>query len=132
MIVALSLAVALLAGAAHQPLDCADPQAQQEMNRCAALDFERADAALNAAWSAAIAFARSDDAAGGIQGDDRPSGEARLREAQRAWLVFRDAHCALEAYEMRGGSAEPLLYNGCRARITAERTAQLRALFIDR
>jgi uncharacterized protein YecT (DUF1311 family) len=124
--------LAVLASATSQPADCADPQTQHDMNRCAALDFERADAALNALWPDAIAYVRARDESPPLEGDRGPSGEIRLREAQRAWILFRDAHCAVEAYEMRGGSAEPLLYNGCRARITEARTRQLRALILDR
>ena len=53
---------------------------------------------------------RSDREAGGrIEGDDRPGDEATLREAQRAWVAFRDAHCRLEGYEARGGTMEPLV-----------------------
>jgi uncharacterized protein YecT (DUF1311 family) len=58
--------------------------------------------------------------------DVRPTTEAKLREAQRAWIVFRDAHCTVEGYDQaRGGSMEPMVYHGCRARLTRERTRQL-------
>jgi uncharacterized protein YecT (DUF1311 family) len=123
------LAFALLA--AQEPQwNCADPQAQQEMNACAQIDFERADAELNAEYRAAIAHARDadrTDAAARLPSDDRPGDEATLREAQRAWVAFRDAHCRLQGYEARGGSMEMMLYDGCRAAFTRARTAQLRA-----
>jgi uncharacterized protein YecT (DUF1311 family) len=127
----LQLAIALIAAqAAPGPQwHCEDPQAQIEMNACAALDFERADAELNAEYRAAIADARRTDRSpdnGRAPGDDRPGEEATLREAQRAWVVFRDATCRLEGYGERGGSIEPMVYDGCRARLTRERTAQLR------
>jgi uncharacterized protein YecT (DUF1311 family) len=126
MILAVMLA---LLGAQEPQWNCADPQAQSEMNACAAIDFARADAELNAEYRAAIAHARASDreTSGRAEGDDRPGDEATLREAQRAWVVFRDAHCRLEGYEARGGSMEPLVYNSCRAEITRARTAQLRA-----
>lgn len=124
-------AFALLA--AQQPAgdewNCEDPQAQVEMNACAALDFERADAELNAAYRGAIADARANDRgpdSGRPEWDDRPGEEATLREAQRGWLAFRDAHCRLEGYSERGGSLEPLVYESCRAGLTRGRTAQLR------
>lgn len=108
--------------------NCADPQAQSEMNACAAIDFERADAELNREYRAAIAHARAADReeSGRIEGDDRPGEEATLREAQRAWVTFRDAHCRLRGYEARGGSMESMLYDGCRAALTRDRIAQLR------
>jgi uncharacterized protein YecT (DUF1311 family) len=50
-----------------------------------------------------------------------------LRDAQRAWVTFRDAHCTLQGYnDARGGSMEPMSFNICRASVTRERTAQLR------
>jgi uncharacterized protein YecT (DUF1311 family) len=97
------------------------------MNMCAEIDFERADADLNAAWRDAIAEARASDREIDRQYDQRPTEEAKMREAQRAWLVFRDAQCTVEGYgEARGGSMEPMVYSGCRARLTRERIVQLR------
>lgn len=52
--------------------------------------------------------------------------ETRLRESQRAWITFRDAECALRASVMEGGSAQPLIENGCRAALTRERNMHLR------
>lgn len=124
----LAMALALLA--AQEPRwNCADPQSQSEMNACAAIDFERADAELNTEYRAAIAHARDADRTdtARLPSDDRHGDEATLREAQRAWVAFRDAHCRLEGYEARGGSMESMLYDGCRAALTRQRTAQLRA-----
>ena len=51
-----------------------------------------------------------------------------LRAAQRAWITFRDAACAAEGYQMHGGSAEPMVIYGCRARLTEARLADLQYL----
>ena len=129
MIPALFLAVALQGSidARAREFHCADPQTQLEMNMCAGLDFERADAELNAVWREAVAGARAADAELDRRYDQRPTTEAKLREAQRAWLVFRDAHCTVQGYdEARGGSMEPMVYGSCRAALTRRRTAQLR------
>jgi uncharacterized protein YecT (DUF1311 family) len=120
---------ALLLAAQEPEWNCENPQAQQEMNYCAGIDFERADAELNAEYRAAIAHARQadrTDAAARLPSDDRPGDEATLRDAQRAWVGFRDAHCRLQGYEARGGSMESMLYDGCRAALTRARTAELR------
>lgn len=122
-----TLLTALLAtqSAGEAEWNCADPRAQNEMNACAAIDFESADAALNDAWRELIAGAREADREIDRRYDRRPTSEARLREAQRAWLVFRDSHCSYESYESRGGSMEPMLYQGCRAALTRARIRQL-------
>lgn len=124
-------ALALLAGLAtaqtpYQDHNCEEAMAQMDMNACALLDFEAADAELDARWRDVIADAREADRELDRERDERPASEAVLREAQRAWIGFRDAHCTWEGYEARGGSMEPMLYNGCRARLTRERIAQLR------
>ena len=121
-------ALALLA-AQQEPdtrWNCDDPMAQVEMNACAAIDFEAADAELNAAWSGLIEGARAADREIDRDYDQRPTREAKLREEQRAWISFRDAHCTYLAYgEARGGSMEPMSYEGCRAQLTRERLRQL-------
>ena len=128
MISTLLLALALQGSldAQARAHNCTDAQSQMDMNFCAEIDFERADADLNAAWREAIAGARAADRDIDRQSDQRATDEAKLREAQRAWLIFRDAQCTVEGYGERGGSMEPMVYNACRARITRERTAQLR------
>nr|WP_223877819.1 lysozyme inhibitor LprI family protein [Histidinibacterium aquaticum] len=88
------------------------------MNACAARDYEAADTMLNAVWGEAIAAARS----GGL-GDE-------LLDAQRAWLPFRDAACEAEAALFAGGSMAPMVRSFCLARLTEQRTEDLR-LFAD-
>jgi len=51
-----------------------------------------------------------------------------LLEAQRAWLVYRDAQCRLEGYSLLGGSAQPMIVSGCLAMLTRQRTQELRDL----
>lgn len=129
----IALIAALLLSAQEPEWNCENPQAQQEMNYCAARDAERADAELEAAYRPAIEGAREADrewarleAGAGGGSDGQPGEEATLREAQRAWVAFRDAHCRLESYEARGGSMQPMLESGCRAALARARTAELR------
>jgi uncharacterized protein YecT (DUF1311 family) len=129
MISTLILAAALQGSFDERARDfhCDDPQNQMEMNVCAGIDFDRADAELNAVWREAITEARARDREINRQYDQRPTTEAKLREAQRAWIVFRDAHCTVQGYEeARGGTMEPMVYGACRAALTRERIAQLR------
>ncbi len=95
--------------------DCSafDTLPQQGINSCLADEYHKADADLNAAYQAALAH--STDAMGAL-----------LRDAQRAWIPFRDAACQAEAEFMRGGSGEAMLWFGCLARMTEARTEELR------
>jgi uncharacterized protein YecT (DUF1311 family) len=112
---------------ATQPPLCGG-ESQAEMNMCARADFERADAELNRVWGEMIAAARAGDAEIDRSWDRRAGSEEVLREAQRAWITFRDAHCTFEGYEARGGSMEPMLVSSCMARLTEDRTRQLRGV----
>jgi uncharacterized protein YecT (DUF1311 family) len=120
------LSLVLAAGAPDW--NCDDPQAQQEMNWCAAQDYHKADAALNAQWKLTTAEMKQRDTRDGKQTDGRPGHMATLLAAQRAWLKYRDAQCDLEGYVFRGGSMEPLLVATCRTALTEARTKQLKDL----
>ncbi|AWD20812.1 lysozyme inhibitor LprI family protein [Fuscovulum blasticum] len=121
-----ALFLALLAApAAAQQVDCAKAMAQLELNWCAEQSWQAADAELNAAYKEAMALLQSWDA--DLPKAERGGAEA-LKQAQRAWITFRDKACEAEGYAMHGGSAEPMLIYGCRAQLTRDRTAQLRGL----
>jgi uncharacterized protein YecT (DUF1311 family) len=129
----IDLAFALALAAQDPQWNCANPQAQQEMNYCAGEDFRRADAEINTVYRTAVAEAQAADREYARSGGDAAGGpgagpgeEATLREAQRAWVSFRDANCRLESFEARGGSMQPMLDAGCRATLTRARTAELR------
>lgn len=112
----LGLALALVPSlAAAQDWDCADWSTlpQQGLNHCSYMQWQQADASLNAAYSAVMVVLGSS-----------PEAET-LREAQRAWITYRDKACEVAASPMRGGSAEPLLRNGCLARLTERRAKDL-------
>jgi uncharacterized protein YecT (DUF1311 family) len=61
--------------------------------------------------------------------DGEPTGYFNaLLESQRAWLKYRDAQCRFEGYLVRGGTAEPLMVNGCQEQLTKKRTQDLKSL----
>jgi len=113
--------------AAAQQVDCANAMAQMEMTYCAEQDWIAADAALNAAYKEAMAVQKRLDA--DLPADQRGAADF-LRQAQRAWVGFRDAACAAEGYQAHGGSMEPMLIYACRARLTAARAEDLRAMVL--
>lgn len=108
--------------AAAQEVDCANAMAQVDLNACAYQDWEAADAKLNAAYQDAMALLDEWDA---NLPEAEQGGAQALKEAQRAWITFRDKACEAEGYAFKGGSAEPLLVYGCMRLLTEERTAHL-------
>jgi uncharacterized protein YecT (DUF1311 family) len=101
------------AGVAAQDADCAHALTQQEMNLCAAEEYRAADKVLNDEWRLTIGWAREV----GLEED--------LRAAQRAWIAYRDAACAVEAAVWEGGSMAPLIHATCLTRLTRARTDDL-------
>jgi uncharacterized protein YecT (DUF1311 family) len=105
------IALILLAASAA---GCANATTQADMNRCAASEFARADAALNVQWRRTLA------------GNRKRS--AKQIAAQRAWIAFRDAECEAESAGSIGGSMHSMEIAMCRGRLTKERTSQLAAI----
>ncbi|MEP4197792.1 MAG: lysozyme inhibitor LprI family protein [Aliishimia sp.] len=108
-----------------QALNCSSAQTQVEMTGCAARAYEAADGDLNDAYKLARSAVRSWDAA---QPGLEPSNEVMLRDAQRAWLPFRDKACAAESTMARGGSMQNMIYYICLERLTRQRTEDLRIM----
>ncbi|HSG55511.1 MAG TPA: lysozyme inhibitor LprI family protein, partial [Paracoccaceae bacterium] len=100
-------------GSAQTAEDCADPVQQQTMNACAMLEYQKADADLNAAWKPARAFA------------DEIGVAEDLLAAQRAWLAYRDAACKAQSSPYEGGSLRPLVHATCLTDLTVARTQML-------
>ena len=118
------LVLVVVSGAARaQEVDCSDPQNQMEINICADQDWQDQDARLNDEYQSAMDRAEEFDAGG--YSDD--SAVAALKTAQRAWIPFRDGNCAAEAFAMKGGSGESMIYFGCMAAMTATRADELAA-----
>ena len=106
--------------ATAQEVDCANAVTQMDMNQCAYDDWEAADAELNDAYGQAMVLLQGWDA---DLPKDEQGGAQALKEAQRAWITFRDKACEAEGYAMKGGSAEPLLVYGCLRQLTGDRTS---------
>jgi len=91
-------------------------QSQGEMNQEAAQNFSEADAELNKTYQKLVSKI------------DKKS-QIKLKAAQKAWVVFRDAEAELYAdFDARGGSMAAMIYNGRRAGLTKERTKQLQKI----
>ncbi|AKH44215.1 uncharacterized protein YecT (DUF1311 family) [Altererythrobacter atlanticus] len=125
MIILPLLAAAAQAATPNPEWNCDDPVQQQEMNWCAQQDFLAADEALNTQWDATASRMKQRDMVYDTSHDGRPGYFEQLLEAQRAWLKYRDAHCATDGYLARGGSLEPLLVATCKTALTKTRIEEL-------
>ena len=103
--------------------DCSNPTSQSEMNHCAYAAYQAADEDLNLAYRMAMDSAKQMDqylAPGEVTNSEM------LRDAQRAWIPFRDKACAAESNLARGGTMQSMLVSSCMERLTRQRTEDLR------
>ncbi|MGX9354638.1 lysozyme inhibitor LprI family protein [Roseobacteraceae bacterium S113] len=121
----LGLITAASTGLQAQELNCANPVSQAEMTGCAARAYEAADVELNVHYKAARAVLREADQ---YLAPDEIPGADLLRDAQRAWIPYRDAACTAESLVARGGTLQNQLYFLCLERLTRQRTEDLRLI----
>ncbi|WP_417667809.1 lysozyme inhibitor LprI family protein [Roseibium sp.] len=110
---------------APDAIDCGYPLNQMEMTFCAQQAWQDADAELNAAYRTAMDRMREMD---GYLDTSLKGAEEALRDAQRAWIPYRDKACEAYGFLARGGSMEPMLVFGCLATVTKKRTEELNEL----
>ena len=89
------------------------------MTQCAADAYKAADAVLNQVYRQLVAKLDDDE-------------KAQLKEAQTAWLKYRDTNCDFVADQYKGGTMRPMIYAGCLADVTKNRTSELREQIKER
>ena len=112
VILAASLALAACDAKADDKIDCDKALTQHDMNFCAAEDYKAADSMLNVTYRA-------------LQATLDKKTQDMLKDAQRAWIKFRDEECHYQASPNEGGSLWPLVYHGCLTDLTKARTKEL-------
>ncbi|MFJ7567662.1 lysozyme inhibitor LprI family protein [Herminiimonas sp. NPDC097707] len=94
--------------------DC--DKTQSAMNMCARHRYDLADQALNRQYTQNMKTLQE------------AAGKQRLRDAQGAWLVFRDKDCLVETGPREeSGSIWPLQHFSCLERHTVRRTKDLKS-----
>ncbi len=97
-----------------KPQPCAKAQSQGEMNICWGNEYKKADVVLNQVYRKLAAML-----------DEEP--KAQLKEAQLAWINYRDKNCEFVADVYKGGSLRPTVLAICLFDVTNNRTAELRS-----
>jgi uncharacterized protein YecT (DUF1311 family) len=82
---------------------------------CERSEYRRQDQGLNAVYKQ-------------LESKLDPSGKSKLRDAQRAWIAFRDSQCAYERSREDGGTLAPVLEASCLKRLTGQRVQDLRQM----
>ncbi|HXJ78222.1 MAG TPA: lysozyme inhibitor LprI family protein [Candidatus Methylomirabilis sp.] len=92
---------------------CENAQTTAAMRECELRRYQQADIEMTAAYQA-------------LMGQLDQIGRTKLRQAQRAWVKYRDAEADLQADAARGGTLAPLIRASALADLTESRREQLR------
>ena len=103
-----------------------DGQTTLGMSLCAHSETQAWDVLLNAEYRQTLAWAKYMDAEDQENFPEFAKREAALRDAQRAWLKFREAECGLDYAVWGAGSMRHIAGSACYADMTADRTIRLR------
>ena len=106
------LVVASVFGQGTKKAPCSDANTQAEMNICAGKEYKAADATLNRVYQQLVGMLE-------------PEEKAQLKEAQTAWIKYRDTNCDFVADQFKGGTIRPMIYGLCLAEVTSNRTSEL-------
>jgi uncharacterized protein YecT (DUF1311 family) len=98
---------------------CADAQSQAEMTMCWGKEYKAADAKLNKSYQEFMS--KLDE-----------SEKVQLKNAQLAWLKYRDANCEFVADQYKGGTMRPMIAAICLAGVTNARVDELKSQIKDR
>ena len=98
------------------------------MTSCLNAEAQVWDGFLNAEYRATRNWARAADADEAEFFPEFAQRAEKLLEAQRAWIAYRYAECALDYAEWGSGSMRNIAHADCMMQMTAERTIELRRM----
>jgi uncharacterized protein YecT (DUF1311 family) len=98
---------------------CSEASSQPEMTECWRKEYKAADTKLNQVYRKLV-----------LMLDDEEKSE--LKEAQTAWLKYRDTNCDFVANQYKGGTIRPMIYAICLTEMTESRTTELTRQITDR
>jgi len=100
----------------RQTQPCEEHGSQAEASGCAHREFQAADAELNKAYGRLAGILDAEE-------------KALLKEAELAWIKYRDSNCVFESSQYAGGTMRPMIESFCLARVTRARTAELKGQY---
>ncbi len=119
VLIAIALMGVTISGQKQKPKPCEDAQTQADMNICWGNEYQKADATLNKTYQQLTAMLNDEE-------------KAQLKNAENAWLKYRDANCEFVADQYKGGSIRPMIAAICLADVTTNRTTELKNQIKDR
>jgi uncharacterized protein YecT (DUF1311 family) len=118
-IIALILCATSSAQNQNKKEPCADAQSQGEMTMCWRKEYKAAEAKLNQTYQEFMSKLEDSE-------------KVQLKNAQVAWLKYRDINCEFVADRYKGGTMRPMIAAICLADVTNNRTTELKAQMKER
>jgi uncharacterized protein YecT (DUF1311 family) len=103
---------------------CDQARDNAEHIACADREFAAQDAELNRVYQDLLKAALGDTFP---QRGYGPPPYNALKNAQRAWVAFRDSNCHWKSTQFYGGTEQAVIMASCRAIATRDRVSELRA-----
>jgi uncharacterized protein YecT (DUF1311 family) len=116
LLMSMAMGISQIASAAEEP--CAiGSHNQADINQCSVQRYKAADALLNRTYREVIATLNKKQI-------------AKLKDAQRAWITYRDANCESQAFDYLNGSLYTSVQTNCLAVMTEARTSELQRVYL--
>lgn len=112
---------ASLNAAPEARVDCEKAVSTPDLNHCAALEQEKVERKLNAAYQKLVQQLTQPD----TELDDYTAMRQKLLEAQRAWIRFREADCAVQYAMHASATISTLIHIGCMQERAEQRIKEL-------
>ena len=109
----------LLASASDDVIDCENAMNTIEINQCAAIELESAQAELDKYLAASFEHNAYDAEL-----------VASIKKAQESWQAYMSAHCNSVYTQWRDGSIRGLMALSCKTTLTKQRTHEVWANFL--
>ncbi|MEZ8692631.1 lysozyme inhibitor LprI family protein [Vibrio splendidus] len=109
----------LLASASDDVIDCENAMNTIEINQCAAIELESAQAELDKYLTASFEHNAYD-----------ADLVASIKKAQESWQAYMSAHCSSVYTQWRDGSIRGLMALSCKTTLTKQRTHEVWANFL--
>ncbi|MEZ8602625.1 lysozyme inhibitor LprI family protein [Vibrio splendidus] len=109
----------LLASASDDVIDCENAMNTIDINHCAAIELESAQAELDKYLTASFEHNAYDAEL-----------VASIKKAQESWQAYMSAHCSSVYTQWRDGSIRGLMALSCKTTLTKQRTHEVWANFL--
>ncbi|MDR2080391.1 MAG: lysozyme inhibitor LprI family protein [Campylobacteraceae bacterium] len=109
------LIISILSAVFATAHECGDAEIQADLNACMTAEYENADKALNAVYSSYRAVLNN-------------SQKATPKNAQAAWIEYKDLSCSFESSAAEGESIRLIIFNQCLTKKTKIRTEEIKEL----